>query len=551
MNAILRRELLTLLRTRRAVIVQVGLALLLALLIVLRWPTEARVGLSGAEARQVLDVFGYGLLTSIIVLVPAFPATAFVRERVRGTLVLLLSTPLKPPSIYFGKLFAVLGLVAILLPMTAPAAAACYALGGTSLTREIAPLYLVLFLTAVQLSVLGLLVSSYANSSDSALRLTYGLVLLLTVAVLGPYAILQGSEGWLSTLASWVRSLSPIPAVMEILGHGDVGSQGLGVGFSATARYLLVVSLTSIAFALITLRRLSRYLLDRSRDPGVMTDERSLKERIGRRLWFLVDPQRRSGYIGRWVNPVMVKEFRCRPFGRSHWMLRLLALCAMISLGLSCVAVLGVLDWGVETIGSIMVLLQMAFLVLLTPSLASGLISSERETGGWQLLQMTPLMPGAILRGKLLSVAWPVFLVLCATLPGYVVMIALEPELTGQVVRVLSCLGLTALFAILLGTAVSSLFRNTAAATTVAYIALLAICAGPLLFWLGRDAPFGHRTVELVLTIDPVAAALQASHTPGFTQYDLLPANWWLLGGASLALLVFLFLRTWQLTKPR
>jgi ABC-type transport system involved in multi-copper enzyme maturation permease subunit len=551
LNAILRRELITLLRTKRAAAVLLGLALAFALLIGLRWPTEARVGLSGAAARQVLDVFGYGLLAAIVLLVPAFPATSLVREKVQGTLVLLLNTPLKPWSIYCGKLLAVLGLVAILLPMTAPAAAACYALGGTSLTREIIPLYLVLFLAALQLSTLALLVSSYANSSDSALRITYGLVVVLTVAVLGPYAILQGREGGITVLASWVRCLSPVPSVMELLGHGDVGLQGLTTDYSATARYLLLAALSSLAFALATVRRLSHRLLDRSRAGGVMTEERSAKERARRRLLFLVDPQRRSGYIGPWTNPVMVKEFRCRRFGRSHWMLRLVALCAVISLGLSCVAVLGVRDWGVETISSIMVFLQMALLVLLTPSLASGLISSERETGGWQLLQLTPLSAGAILRGKLLSVTWPLFLVLCATLPGYGVMLAVEPALTWQVLRVLGCLGMTAVFAVLLGAAVSSLFRHTAAATTVAYLALLAVCAGPLLVWLGRDAPFGHRTVEAVLTIDPLAAALNASNNPGFAQYRLLPANWWFLATACLVLLIFLFLRTRQLTQPR
>ncbi len=551
MNAILRRELITLLRTKRAVAVQLGLAFVFALLIGLRWPTEARVGLSGAGARQVLDVFGYGLLTSIVLLVPAFPATSIVREKVQGTLILLLNTPLQPWSIYFGKLFGVLGLVAILLPMTAPAAAACYALGGTSLMREIVPLYLVLFLAAVQLTSLALLVSSYANSSDSALRITYGLVLVMTVAVLGPYAIAQGRDDWLRTAASWIRCLSPVPAVMQVLGHGDIGSQGLGVGYSASGRYVFLAILSSAAFMLATIRRLSRHLLDRSRAAGVMTEERSARERATRRVFFLVDPQRRSGYIRRWVNPVIVKEFRCRRFGRSHWMLRLVALCAMVSLGLSCVAVLGVLDWGVGTISSIMVFLQMALLVLLTPSLASGLISSERETGGWQLLQMTPLSAGAIVRGKLLSVAWPLFLVLCATLPGYLVMLAVEPEHAWSVLRVLACLGLTAVFAVLLGAAVSSMFRHTAVATTVAYLALLAVCAGPLLFWLGRDAPFGHRTVEAVLLIDPLAAALNASNNPGFTPYELLPAHWWVLGGACVVLLGILFVRTWQLTKPR
>src|SRR5262249_14733313 len=156
--------------------------------------------------------------------------------------------------------------------------------------------------------------------------------------------------------------------------------------FSATARYLLLATLTSLGLMLVTIRRLSHRLLDRPRSAGVITEERSSKEQLWRRLLFLIDPQRRSGYIGRWTNPVMVKEFRCRRFGRSHWMLRLLALCAVISLALSCVAVLSVHDWGVDTIGSIMVALQMALLILLSPSLASGLISSERETGGWQLL---------------------------------------------------------------------------------------------------------------------------------------------------------------------
>jgi ABC-type transport system involved in multi-copper enzyme maturation permease subunit len=551
MNAILRRELITLLRTRRAVAVQLGLALVFALLIGLRWPTEAQVGLSGAAARQVLDVFGYGLLTSIILLVPAFPATTLVREKVQGTLVLLLTSPLKAWSITFGKLLGILGLVMILLAMTMPAAAACYALGGTSLTREIVPLYLVLFLAAVQLATLALLVSSYANSSDAALRITYGLVVVLTVAVLGPYAILQGSEGEMMLLASWVRCLSPIPAVMEILGHGDVGLQGFTSGFSATARYILLAALSSLGCTVITLRRLNHRLLDRSHASGVITEERSAKERTWRRLLFLVDPQRRSGAIGRWTNPVMVKEFRCRRFGRSHWMLRLMALCAILSLALSCVAVLGVRDWGVQTIGSIMVFLQMALLILLTPSLASGLISSERETGGWQLLQLTPLSAGAILRGKLLSVAWPLFLVLAATLPGYLVLIALEPALTPLVLCVLVCLGMTAVFAVLLGAAVSSLFRHTAVATTVAYLTLLAVCAGPLLFWLGRNAPFGHRTVEAVLTIDPLAAALNASNNSAFTRYNLLPANWWCLAGTCLVLMTFLYFRTRQLTQAR
>jgi hypothetical protein len=141
--------------------------------------------------------------------------------------------------------------------------------------------------------------------------------------------------------------------------------------------------------------------------------------------------------------------------------------------------------------------------------------------------------------------------VLCATLPGYVVMVLIEPVLTPTVLRVLGCLVLMAAFGVLLGATASSLFRHTAAAMTAAYLVLLALCAGTLLFWLGRDAPFGHGTVEAALTFNPLAAALHAAAMPGFTQYNLLPAHWWFAGGASLALAVVLRLRVWQLTRPQ
>ena len=107
-----------------------------------------------------------------------------------------------------------------------------------------------------------------------------------------------------------------------------------------------------------------------------------------------------------------------------------------------------------------------------------------------------------------------------------------------------------AVFAVLVRPRPSSLFRSTAAATAASYLALGAVCVGPLLIWLGRDAPFGHRTVEAALTVSPVAAALHASETPGFTEYQLLPANWYVIGGASAALLVLLVVRVRQLYRP-
>jgi ABC-type transport system involved in multi-copper enzyme maturation permease subunit len=548
-NPIVRRELLSLLRTRKAVAAQLALAVACALLVLARWPAEGAADLGGARSLQVLRVFGYGLLAGVLLLTPAVPATSLVREKVRGTLALLLNSPLSAGSIYAGKLVAALGFTAVLLLMTAPAAAACHALGGASARGGVALLYAVLAVAAVQIATLGLLVSGRSQSIDGALRTTYALVLAVALLPLAPHWLLQGTTGPAATAADWLRCVSPVPAVMEVLGQGDVGTHGFGAG-GAVFRYLLLALVMSLACAAATVARLARVPLDRGRPAGVMTQDRSVRGRLLRRLFFLVDPQRRTGGTSLLVNPVMVKEFRTRRLGRSHWTLRLVALTAVLSLGLSYLAAGGALGWGIEAIGGALVLLQTALLILFAPSLAAGLISSEREGGTWVLLRATPLSAGAILRGKLLSAAWPLVLLLCATLPGYVVLMTVRPELRGQVERVVACLAATAVFAVLLSAAASSAFRTTAAATAAAYLAIATVCLGPLLVWLGRDAPFGHRVVEAALTVSPVAAALSASDTPGFTAYQLLPTNWWVVGSACVLLLAFLWVRTRQLYRP-
>ena len=51
----------------------------------------------------------------------AAPATSIVREKQRGTLILLLNSPLRPWSIYAGKLIGSLGFVLLLLLTTGTA----------------------------------------------------------------------------------------------------------------------------------------------------------------------------------------------------------------------------------------------------------------------------------------------------------------------------------------------------------------------------------------------------------------------------------------------
>ncbi len=550
MNPIVRRELFDLLRTRTTAAILIALAAVCALLVLVRWPTGGISDLSGARSLQVLRVFGYGLLAGVLFLVPAFPATSIVREKVNGTLALLLNSPMSAWSIYAGKLGGILGFAAILLVVTTPAAAACYALGGVSASGGVGLLYAVLAVATVQLTTLGLLVSSRANSSDGALRTSYALVLAVVTLPLAPHWLTQGTEGPAADAAEMIRCLSPVPAVMEVLGHAGVGDRGMGSTSAVLPRYLALALLTSLGCAIATVLRLARNPLDRSRPPGVMTDDRSRSGRNARRVFFLVDPQRRTGSMSLLFNPVLMKELRSRRFGRFHWIVRMLALCAIVSLGLSIVATSGALAWGSGAVAGAIILLQTVLVILFVPSLASGLISSEREGGTWQLLRTTPVSAGKILRGKLMSVAWPLLLLVFGTLPGYVVMATIEPEQFARMQRPVICLGVTAVFAVLASAAASSLFRSTASATAAAYCGVLGVCLAPFLIWLGRDAPFGHPAVEAALSISPVAAALTAADMPGFAGYDLLPLNWWIMGGISLVLSVVLVLRTRRLYRP-
>ena len=352
-------------------------------------------------------------------------------------------------------------------------------------------------------------------------------------------------------LADWMRCASPFASLMSLTGSGDVGAVGLISASNVPGRFVVVSLVLTAIYSAWAVSRLNHTIFDQARDQGTISDDQSFGTQLARRLVFLVDPQRRSRAIGPFINPVMVKEFRCRRFGRLHWLLRLIAICAVMSLGLTYATVTGTVDWGVDTIGGIMVLMQVALLVLITPSLASGLISTERESGGWPLLQMTSMSVLRILWGKLLSVLLTLLLVLCATLPGYLVMVYIEPGLKLQVERVVICLAATAGFAMLLSAAIGSLFRRTAPATAASYAALLAVCGAPLLVWLGRDAPFGHDTVERALLINPVAAALSVIRLSGFRDYQLIPGNWWFLGIGSVVCLLVLVIQTRRISRPQ
>ena len=547
---VIQREFVGMLRTRRSYVVLIGLAVAMSTLVIARWPSDGLVDLSGQQSLQTFRVISFGLVAAVSLLVPVFPATSIVQEKRRNTLGLLLNSSLRPTDIFLGKLVATLGFVALLLLVTLPAVSACHALGGLSFNDNILWLYIVLVMASLEYAAWALLVSSLATTTDGAMRATFGGVLLLTILSLIPHYFLEGSEGTLASFATHFRTVSPIPSILQLAGQSDPGSIGLLTQVDHVTDFLVSSFVIFCLCSALTIRQLASPLLDRSRSAGTMTNDQPTGIKVLRRLFYLVDPQRRSAGIPSFVNPILVKEFQCRQFGRSHWLIRLIAGCGLISLTLAYATTLGSSEWGVEKIGAIIITMQVGLIAVFAPGISAGLISSERENGGWDQLGATPLSAGAIVRGKLLSVAWTLILLLMATLPGYGVMIWIKPVLREQIQQIMISLALAMLFATMLSATVSSCFRRTAPATVTSYLLLSALWGGSLMIWLGRDSIFGFEFVRSALAINPLAAALSINRSPGFAAYNLVPVNWWLMSGGSLLCFLFLSIQTRRLSRP-
>ena len=76
LNPLVQRELVTTLRQRRTLLLQCGLATAFSMLVILRWPTEPRMALSGTRSQEVFRLFAYGLLSALLLMLPVFPAMA-------------------------------------------------------------------------------------------------------------------------------------------------------------------------------------------------------------------------------------------------------------------------------------------------------------------------------------------------------------------------------------------------------------------------------------------------------------------------------------------
>ncbi len=185
MGAILFKELRARARSPRTVLLLTFYLVLLAGLSFLYFRALADQPLRGgaqaaATGRAIFTAIVTVELLLVCFLTPSFTAGLVAGERERQTLDLLITTPIASYAIVFGKLFAALAVITLLIVTAVPVQSVAFMLGGVD-PLQIVTASLLLLITALAFGALGLLSSAVMRTSLAATVLAYALVLALVL----------------------------------------------------------------------------------------------------------------------------------------------------------------------------------------------------------------------------------------------------------------------------------------------------------------------------------------------------------------------------------
>ncbi len=443
-NPVLQRELLVNLRTRRSFLLLLVYQVLLAVCVLVAWPTGERLQTNAAAARKLVDLFFLGQYVLASLMAPSFAAAAITGEKERKTYEMLLASPLRPASIVLGKLMASLAHLAILIFSSLPIVLLCLPLGGVSL-YEVLAAYLALMVSVMTFGMISMACSSYFRRTAASLVASY--LLILPLVIIGAW--------------SWQRLASEGPMRL----------------------FLTTTLLPAVAFALcfILFLDITRRMLyppdvgsEGKEVVEVEEDESKLVGLVIRRDQWpdrLFAPPKRKDLMPDGTNPVLEKEMHSEIFSQGTLMLRLVIQISMLLAMVLMSVFLFIMPIWIAWYTAYVI----TFNVLVGPVFSAGAVTGERERQTLDLLLTTVISPWKILNGKLISglrvssvltmfLLWPV--VLAVILVGFYHR-NLLPVLA-HIVLVLS----TCLTTSLLALTCSVVFRKTSLSLMCSYMLL-------------------------------------------------------------------------------
>jgi ABC-2 type transport system permease protein len=172
-----------------------------------------------------------------------------------------------------------------------------------------------------------------------------------------------------------------------------------------------------------------------------------------------------------------------------------------------------------QAIFTVLSLFQLLLVCFIAPAFTAGAISLEREKLTLDMLVVTPMRPGGLVVGKLLSALAFVILMLLAGIPISALVLMYGGVSADDVARQQVVLFVAAISCGVIGLFWSTLLKRTQTATVLTYTTLIVLTIGSLLVWrfwtasatYSAENPFGEvRTApEALLYANPAVAMIE------------------------------------------
>jgi len=164
--------------------------------------------------QALFTLLAFLLLLFISIITPAVTASAISSEREQLTYEMLLSTPLPPAKILWGKLFSALSYVFLLILAAIPIFSLIFVFGGVTL-RDMLKAIIVLIVVAVTLGVFGIFMSTLMHRSSRATVLSY---IMLAIISIGSYVIFVIAGVIQNNIPPrWILAINPISILASAL----------------------------------------------------------------------------------------------------------------------------------------------------------------------------------------------------------------------------------------------------------------------------------------------------------------------------------------------
>jgi ABC-type transport system involved in multi-copper enzyme maturation permease subunit len=538
------------LRTKRAALLQLvflGACFLTAWVL---WPQEGIYSLSSQNSHHLFTVMGIGQLAMMVLFSPAFTSGAFTMEKERNTFDLLYGTRMSPFAIVWGKISGALTFLIFVALSSVPVVCVCLVLGGIN-TDAILWFYVILVLTALFYGMVGLTVSAVSQKTYISIIVTYIIIAILSIGVIVPPLMFIPKAGMtFKSLLHHLWSISPFVAMTNVVQPELLKSdRWIPEMTEAHIIFAWVSAIATVAMALFLFGLLHRCPTPKPRRERVIGE--ALGERLTKWPFYLVNPRGHRRMIGRFSNPVFIKELRTMLFGRIVYLMRGIYFCVVVSMGLVLLAAFSTYMFPTRVIGIFTVSFQMVLILFMGPIFSAPLISSEIENGRFDLLRLTKLRSWTIVSGKFQSVIIPLAILLVATLPPYFALGYIDRSLIPGILRSGITLVATVMFICSAGMFFSSISRKTATSIAATYVVVVLTCVLSLVGLLAQNR-FSPELLKPMFLINPVVAMLSETALPDVRDaFHLWLPNLKFLLASSVILLILAAIRVGFLVRPR